>query len=641
MKRPWSATVAVAFLLSALAPSADAATAGLGIDVTVLDCDGDPIDQESAVTIWKQVEAGSEPNPRARRVVNPNNQAVWQRVTGSISGVRGPTCNGKDRFLTNKDLQPGVYRVTVFVGSRQENMLGMATSKPIRLDGSKITTPVTVSVEDGPPVTFVVLDTATRIPLDYPSPGIRLTRPDGFVVEWDPLNPYLYPGKDGKYRIEHLAPGSYRVDVSAESYAYGYPNYELTKPMSVKVHEGEASDFVLELARKPVDEEEAKRRWPWAVQGVVTDSQDNPIEGAEIRAARGYGTLFNTMPVYSDKDGRYLLRFGPGMMIINEETGRGGAGIQAALISARKPGHSEKTLGRQGGLLMADAMPDKDSNWDRKKIILPSTPYRVDFVLVRGAKIEGKLVDEQGDPLAKQRIYLSGDSLSPGSSVDDEITTDAEGHFQLDGITPGFKRWFELDDDAGLAMRRTQSLRLEEGEHYQIVLQITTSATTGRMLRVNSAKGSQAIDVLDRVIRDDPRARPFVDEGGRSRCREDGLLGAGWQERGRGRTVKASGETGDQVVEQVSTLLAAGRHNRQDALDEATASFAVGAVTHLAPTHRHVNGSFAFIIGRLNAHDASERPKMFFLFEHSFADSLRLGAAAFQARLQSPDQLVA
>ena len=363
-----------------------------GIDVRILGTDGNPIGEWSSVSIWKKLE--SAPEPRDRTMEDTRDKTVWKRAAGSNSGESGPTRNGKDRFLTTK-LELGLYRVTAFVGARKEKMLGMAASEPILLDGSKMVTPVTIAVKDGPPVSFSVVDARTREPIDYPRPGIHLTRSDGLDVEWNPFNPNLLPGDDGKYEIGHLPPGPYRVTVSARSGAYGYPDYEQAQPMTINVSDGPMNEFILELHAKEIDEEEAEERWPWAVEGVVTDDQGRPVEGAEIRAACGMGTLRSTMPVLTDENGRYLLRFGPGWMTMNEKTGEWGAGRQFAIISVCKPGYVEKNRARQGRLSMADTMPEKSGGYgDPEKTILPGKPRRLDFTLVPEVTIKGPPVDE-------------------------------------------------------------------------------------------------------------------------------------------------------------------------------------------------------------------------------------------------------
>lgn len=492
----------------------------LAMDIRILGIDGKPIDQPSSVTIWEQLTGASEAGPRDYTARDPRDGTVWRRLSGSIAGERGPTRNGKDRFLTDERLKPGVYRVTAFIGARNEKMHGMAVSDLIRLDGSQKTTPVSISVEQGPAVTFTVLDAETNAPIQYPTPGIELRRADGFEVEWDPLNPNLFPGEEGRFEIEHLPPGTYRVNISARTYAYGYPDYEMAEPAAVEIRDGGPNAFTFQVIPKPIDPQEAAKRWPWAVEGTVTDGQERPLAGVEIRAACGWGTLRPTMPVFTDPGGRYLLRFGPGMMVKNEKTGTWGAGVQAATISARKAGYAEKNLGRQGDLLMADQVPEDDSQWDRDTIILPQKPYRVDFTMVPSATIKGKLLDEGGNPLDEKQIHLTGDVLPPSSSVAAVAMTDADGRFLIEQATPGFLRWFEMGDAKEFATPRTQSFTLKEDAAHEMVLQITSSKETGKMLRIASIRDSQGQGVLDKVLGDDPRARPFVDSDTTAKARE-------------------------------------------------------------------------------------------------------------------------
>ena len=490
----------------------------LAVDVTILGVNGKPIDQYSAVTVWEQIDAASATMSRDRLWREPWNDAIWRRVLSSSSGEIGPDRNGKDRFLSRSALRPGVYRVTAFVGSHKGKMLGMAVSEPIRLDRSQETTPVKIAVQDGPPVTFTVVDAGTGEPIDFPRPRIRLTRPDGLDVEWNALNPSLFPGDDGKYRIEHLAPGTCRLDVSVRTDAYGYPDYRMAKPIDVEIRNDRPNDFVVKLTAQPIDEAEAEKRWPWAVEDTVTDAGGQPLEGVAIRAACGMGTLGNTMPVFSDAHGHYRLRFGPGLMVLNEKTGKWGAGVQCAVISARKAGWAENNLYRQGDLLMADEMPEARSQWDRSKIILPGEPYGVDFTMVPAAGIDGQLLDEHGEPLADEEIILDGDVLPPASSIVGGAATDAEGRFHFDRVAPGFSWWLEVGGEKDGARSRTQPFTLQSRQ-YHAILRVTSQEGTGRMLRIASIKDSEGRDA-EGILGDDPRARPFVDEKTAAKARE-------------------------------------------------------------------------------------------------------------------------
>jgi hypothetical protein len=506
-------------LTTALAQGEDAnvdkgPNGGLAIDVTVVGIDGKPADQCQAITVWEKIKAASEIRSGDYTATDPRDGTIWRRVCESSWGQRYHYFTGNTR-----PLPPGVYCVTAFVGARGEKMSGMAISDPLRLDGSQGTTSVTVPVEDGPPVAFTIVDADTGAPVQYPPPGIRLTRPDGFDVQLDPLNPGLFPGSDGKYRIEHLAPGRYHVDVSARTYAYGYPDYQLGKPIAIDVQTGKPDDFLLKVAAKPVDDAEAQKRWPWAVEGVVTDDAERPLQGVEIRAACGYGTLRSTMPVISDAQGRYLLRFGPGMMMKNDKTGKWGAGVQAAIISARKVGYTEKNLGRQGDLLMADAMPEEELK-PGHAVVLPGKPYRVDFVMVPPAVVEGRVVDERGNPLPNAGIYLDGDVLPPASSIGVSTKADGEGRFRFDAVPPGFAWWIQGGTSERIALSRTQPVTFAQGQIYKVELQVISQGDAGKMLRIASVKDSQGNELLEKVMGDDPRARPLVDAQTEAKARE-------------------------------------------------------------------------------------------------------------------------
>ncbi len=483
--------------------------ANYGIDVRILGTDGKPIDQPSMVTIWKKLD--SEPEPRDRTMEDPRDGTVWKRVTGSISGQRSETRNGKDRFLTGK-LDAGLYRVTAFVGSRKEKMLGMATSEPIRLDGLLTTTPLTITVEDGPPVSFTVVDAETREPINYPRPGIRLTRSDGLDVEYNPLNGNLFPGEDGKFRIEDLAPGSYQVNVSAKSTAFGYSGYELPEPITINVGVVPANEFALELRAVELDDAEVQERWPWVIEGVVADDEGHPIEGAEIRAFRamGGGTKFGTMPVITDENGRYLIRVGPSIAVLKYgKPDEEGTILQFKGLRAWKDGYVEKDRSWPGSLAMADGMPEELGDVDRDSVMLPGQPRRLDFTLALSAGVEGILVDANGDPLANESIRLSRDELRSSGIANPTVKTDSEGRFSFDRIAPNVERWFELHSRGWPPFSRSRKFTPIRGEKYRVALEVVSRLTregkTEQALRVTEFKDSQGGDLLQPLIESEPK----------------------------------------------------------------------------------------------------------------------------------------
>jgi hypothetical protein len=78
------------------------------------------------------------------------------------------------------------------------------------------------------------------------------------------------------------------------------------------------------------DDAKANPQRLWTIVGAVTDGEARPLEGVEIRASCGWGTLRPTGETVSDQQGKYTLRFGPGMRMPSDD-GRN-AGTQAATI---------------------------------------------------------------------------------------------------------------------------------------------------------------------------------------------------------------------------------------------------------------------------------------------------------------------
>ena len=189
---------------------------------------------------------------------------------------------------------------------------------------------------------------------------------------------------------------------------------------------------VLDPARLPgaASEAPAKPRGRFAVEGRVTDESGRAVEGAEVRVARGWGTLFPTAPVRTNAEGWYAVHFDVGMRMMNDDVS-----LQCAVVSVSKRGFYERNFARHGNLGMAFRKPDDRSRTASfAGIVYPGHPYRLDFVLSRAARLEGRLVDERGQPLAGLDVSIRGDILPPASSVLDVSETDAEGRFSFDGV---------------------------------------------------------------------------------------------------------------------------------------------------------------------------------------------------------------
>ena len=206
--------------------------------------------------------------------------------------------------------------------------------------------------------------------------------------------------------------------------------------------------------------EKDRQHKPFEVFGRVTDGDGKPISDVEITAHAGIGTLRRTGITVSGPDGRYTLRFGPGILVSNTPLN---VGTQAATICARTEGFYEQNLCRHGNLGITDE-PEPADHSHYVDLVRPDQPYRLDFVMVPAARIEGRLTDTTGQPIRQEnKLHLTGEELYPSSSVLAGITTDADGRFVVESV-PCKSFWFEYDD------ARTEAIDFAESATYHLIL---------------------------------------------------------------------------------------------------------------------------------------------------------------------------
>lgn len=180
---------------------------------------------------------------------------------------------------------------------------------------------------------------------------------------------------------------------------------------------------------------DAENDTPWSVHGTVTDGNGQPLEGVEVDAHCGMGTLRQTGTTRTDANGRYVLKFGPGILLADRHS------LQMATISARLPGHFEKNLGRQGDLMAALEKPSGEigrGDQDHANLVLPDQPKTVDFVLLPATRLRGMVVTEDGRRPEGIRVSLTGPELPPSSSVIAQVRTNESGEFAIDDIPTGY-----------------------------------------------------------------------------------------------------------------------------------------------------------------------------------------------------------
>ncbi len=204
------------------------------------------------------------------------------------------------------------------------------------------------------------------------------------------------------------------------------------------------------------------------------------MEGVEVRACCGEGTLLCTGKTTSGSDGEYRLSFGPGVLFYPD--GKWGVGTQAATISAGREGFFEKNLGRQGDLMMSD----EQSPPRRKRTVYPNRPYQVDFVMLPAATVEGQLLSAKGEPMGHQVLDLSGKQLPPSSSVLAEVQTDRDGRFRFTSIPTGNVLWFVISRPGRRRDLTSGEVHLEKPTTYQFKVAQTRAADGRESLAITS-----------------------------------------------------------------------------------------------------------------------------------------------------------
>jgi len=229
------------------------------------------------------------------------------------------------------------------------------------------------------------------------------------------------------------------------------------------------------------------QRVTFTIVGQVTDADGKPMEGVEVWASCGMGTLFRTGRCVSGPDGRYKLSFGPGIRGSIKKGVKYGVLLQAASIFAQKPGYFEANLCRQGNLAMAgEAPPPGRKKWFNS-CVLPNEPYELDFVMLPAATIEGRLVDTDGKPMPAAQLHLSGKELPPSSSVLGGAKTRHDGTFTFWNV-PLKAWWLQLYLDRR-KRPRTQPLEIGSAGVHRVELVYDPTAVT---LKIGEVKRSKA-----------------------------------------------------------------------------------------------------------------------------------------------------
>ena len=416
------------------APARPPETGDLSLEVLVVDANGQP-SQSSLITLWWPLPAEEKPEEPAV----PGWATYWQDPVSGRTWQPFHHFAAADRVVV-ENLIPGDYRVTVATGgaaNRDPTPIGV--SNVVHLDGRDQKTTVTVRTDGECALLLRAADAETRESLA--GAWLELRTADGLPVSALSGGTRVHTGEDGSFRFGHLRPGTYWLQGGKRAYTYGEAEYQADEHRSrVEVTAGRDTVAEVPLRRVELSQAEIERRWPFVVTGLVRDGDGHPLPDVEVWVSCGMGTLFRTGMATSAADGRYTLRFGPGIRGDGEAVPP-----QAAVVSGHKPGYYERDLSQQGDLGMAHEPPPPGSDWWGwvEGMVTPGAPYELDFAMLPSAVIEGRLVSPDGRPLPGQRLYLDGNELPPACSVLQSVQTDAEGRFTIDGV-PLKSYWFTI-----------------------------------------------------------------------------------------------------------------------------------------------------------------------------------------------------
>lgn len=259
-----------------------------------------------------------------------------------------------------------------------------------------------------------------------------------------------YSGKSDQ-NLANLTYGFHQLPLrEIKEFQFQIRPYEWVTFKNVSLRAGVKTEAGVEVQ---ASEQPSAQGSPFSVQGHVTDANGKPVEGVTVRASCGWRTLMPTGRTMTDSEGRYRLRFGPGMRYLVAETDAWGVGFQAATIHAEKEGLYEVSLCKQGNLAMAGSDKQAAEHPWRQNfagVVLPNQPYELNFVMAPAATIRGTVTDLEGHPLPDFKFSMTGQELYPSSSVLANLTTNEQGEFTVASV-PAKTYRFEHTDKRGIA----------------------------------------------------------------------------------------------------------------------------------------------------------------------------------------------
>jgi hypothetical protein len=233
------------------------------------------------------------------------------------------------------------------------------------------------------------------------------------------------------------------------------------------------------------DEKLAKEK-KFVVVGTVTgDDGKAPLEGVEVTASAGIGTLRRTGEAKTDRDGKFRLVFRPGILM------QGGKSGGVAVVHVHKPGWSGWSYGWPAQFVLTDEPlgEAEQKQYPKHTNLTPGRPSRLVFRMQPAARLAVKLVDGAGKPLADVRIRLTGENLPPGSSVIAGGRTDAGGAFAVADVPRSRYRLVIEDPAADRGTLELGSIEFRDAVEYTAVATVHAWGAQGTHVSLKVARG--------------------------------------------------------------------------------------------------------------------------------------------------------
>ncbi len=304
---------------------------------------------------------------------------------------------------------------------------------------------------------------------------VRLVPPpstnDPRVARWmdhsrdDGRFPTVVTDVEGRFEVLDLADGQYDLEVVASGYAPArFPGLKVPADQQ---DETEVVDLgIVTMAQGA------------AIEGRVVDSEDTALSGVEIKVE-----LPQRWVQRGSQSSRYQLTTGPGGQFVVTDLHPG----QPVVVAASKSGYVSAEL----------------------REVRPPTDEPLTIVLQTAGRLQGRVVNASGEPLASAKVLTYPDTRSQESSSGWRgwsrplnTTTEADGRFLIEDVAPG-TLWVSVEAKSyqgqtreGIEVAAGATTDLEFVLETGAVIEGTVTAVDGEPLLQASITVSESRDSL-------------------------------------------------------------------------------------------------------------------------------------------------